>query len=699
MKAILSREWKSYFLSPIGYIFAGIFIALCSFFFVNGSLMYQSADLNIIFSNINIIYLFLVSILTMGLLAAERSRKTDQLLLTGPVSVSQIVIGKYLAAIGVFGITILLSLIYPIVLNMFGSPALSEIIGSYIGFILLWSAFIAIGLFISSLTENQMIAAVITFGVLLIVFYMNSLTANISNETLKSVVRWFSLMDRYAEFQTGILNVENIVYYLSFVAAFLFLTVQVIRRRQYSDTKIRANNLVITASVVVGIILINSIVSTVAAKLPMKLDLTHDSVYEYSQQTKEVLDSLKDDVEIYALYPDSADGSLVNTIREYLEQYHQMSGKIKIIYKDPYEDPAFVRKYGDDVSVGSVVVQQGERFRVIPLERIYNQSRYTGETSIDAEKQLTSAIRYVSGTGQEVHAYFIKGHSEYSGEKSALAAEFKNEGYTVGEVNISIDGIPEDADLIVSLAPSADFSAEERDALDAYLLGGGNAAFVFSAGTAPMDRLYSYLAEWGITVNNDFAVENDSSRAFRTQVGVPVPAPEMQKHSITEKLLGSDVEFISPASCSFTLKDDNPQYTKVTSLLKTSDNSWGSTDMNASSLVKKDGDIDGPLTLAAIAEKSGDEKGRIFAIGSLQAVETKGILNDSSYSNGDFILNTFSYLTDKGDALNIRAKTISAESLNMTEQQISIISIIVQYLIPLLIIAAGLIVWLKRRYL
>ena len=254
MKAIFDRELKAFFDSPVGYIFAGVFIALCSFFFVNGALMYQTADLNVVFSNINVVYLFLISMLTMGLFSTERSRKTDQLLLTSPVSISKIVTGKYLAALGVFGTTLVLSLVYPIVLNLFGNPSVSEIIGTYIGFILLWSTFIAIGTFTSALTESQIIAAVITFGVLLIVFYMKALTAGISNETIKSIVRWFSLMDKYSEFQAGVLNFESVVYYISFIFVFLFLTAQVIKRGRYSDKKVRVNNLIVTAATVAAVV-------------------------------------------------------------------------------------------------------------------------------------------------------------------------------------------------------------------------------------------------------------------------------------------------------------------------------------------------------------------------------------------------------------------------------------------------------------
>lgn len=699
MNAVYEREWRSYFHSPIGYIFVAVFTALCSFFFVNGALMYQTANLNIIFSNINIVYLFLVSILTMPLFTNERSRKTDQLLLTSPVKIINIVWGKYFAALTVLGITLFLSLIYPAILNIFGNPSPFEMLGAYIGFVLLWSSFIAIGMFISATTENQMIAAVITFGVLLVVFYMNSFAANVSNEKLMTVVRWFSLMDKYSEFETGILNISSVVYYLSFAFVFVFLTSQVIKRRQYSDTKLRINNLIVTATVIAGVILVNAIISAIAMKLPLKIDLTRNRVYEYSEQTKEVLDSLESDIQIYALYPETVDNSYVNTVREYLDRYKKMNDKIKVVYKDPYEEPAFVRQYGDDVTVGSLVVTNGDRVRIVPFDKLYRQSQFTGTTLIDAEKQLTSAIRYVGGKGNAAKVYFVKGHNEYAGADSALAAELENEGYTVDEITISKDGIPEDANLIVFLAPSVDISAQERDAMDAYLLDGGKAAFVLSPGTPSLERLNTYIAEWGISVNNDFVVENDSSRAFRSQTGVPVPAPEMHKHATTEKLLDSDIAFISPNSCGFTLNKNNTQNANVTSLLKTSEDSWGITDLETLSADKQDGAIAGPITVSAIAEKSSAGSGKVFVLGSLQAAESPGILTDSSYCNGDFILNVCSYLTEKGDALNIRAKIISSSTLTMTEQQIKIISVIIQYIIPIAVLLAGMAIWLRRRHL
>ena len=211
MKAIFKKEFKAYFLSSIGYIFAGVFTLLCAMFFLGTAITYQVADISGMFANINIVYLFLVSILTMRLFSEERNKKTDQLLLTAPVSVIEIVLGKYFAAMAVFGVTILISFVFPITLFA-----------------------IAIGVLISAATESQMISAVFTFGILLIVYYMDWFIGNINNQYLVMALHWLSLFKRYNEFQSGILDVASVIYYLSFIFVILFLTVRTIEKRRYS---------------------------------------------------------------------------------------------------------------------------------------------------------------------------------------------------------------------------------------------------------------------------------------------------------------------------------------------------------------------------------------------------------------------------------------------------------------------------------
>ncbi len=234
MFAIWKKELKSYFVSPIGYIFVGVITFLSSIAFSTGVMMAKRADISVVFSNINWIYLFLAALLTMRMFAEEKNKRTDQLLLTAPISVTEMVLGKYLAAMTVLGVSVVVSLMYPVIMCMYADPAISEIIGSYIGFILLWGSFVSVGAFISSLTESQVIAAVFTFLSLVAISFVQIIETSIENEILRKIVGWFSLMSRYGEFQNGILNIEGIIYYLSFIFVFLFLTVRVIDKRRYS---------------------------------------------------------------------------------------------------------------------------------------------------------------------------------------------------------------------------------------------------------------------------------------------------------------------------------------------------------------------------------------------------------------------------------------------------------------------------------
>lgn len=234
MYAIFRKEMRNYFLTPIGYIFMAPFLAVSAMFFISIVTYYKTAQVDYILGNINIICLFIVPVLTMQLFAEERNKKTDQLLITAPINISSVVLGKYLAALCVFAITLAISLIYPIILFIIGKPVLSEVIGSYIGFILIWAVFISIGVFVSSLTESQVISAIVTFMVLLALYSLDGWTSSITQPVIKTVISWFSVFKRYTDFRIGILNLSNVIYYISFIFAMLFLTRQNIEKRRYS---------------------------------------------------------------------------------------------------------------------------------------------------------------------------------------------------------------------------------------------------------------------------------------------------------------------------------------------------------------------------------------------------------------------------------------------------------------------------------
>lgn len=233
MTAILKRELKEYFYTPIGYVFIGFFIFLTSWIFTYTNIFSASGDLSSLFGNLTIVFMFLVPILTMRLISEEKNTKTDQLLLTAPISITKIVLGKVFAAFSVFLISLLLSLVYPVIISIYSKPAVSEIAAVYIGFFLMGISYISIGVFISSLTENQIISAVSTFVILFVLNLADMLTTVVTNPFLKSVISYLSVTTRYTDFTNAIVRIDSVIYYLSVSALFIFLTGYQIEKRRF----------------------------------------------------------------------------------------------------------------------------------------------------------------------------------------------------------------------------------------------------------------------------------------------------------------------------------------------------------------------------------------------------------------------------------------------------------------------------------
>ena len=233
MIAILKRELKSFFITPIFYIFITMFLALSAFFFhISGIIQVQVADISRFFVNLPFILVFLVPILTMRSIAEEKKSKTDQLLFTAPVATWEIVTAKYLAAVFVLVITMLSTIIFPIILFIYGNPELVPIISQYVGFIFYGAALIAIGIYISSLTENQFIAAIVSFGVLFVLSFIDMLGVWSGNLAFARFIGFISLQNRFSEFPQSILNPASILYFILISVVFLFLTIQRLDRKR-----------------------------------------------------------------------------------------------------------------------------------------------------------------------------------------------------------------------------------------------------------------------------------------------------------------------------------------------------------------------------------------------------------------------------------------------------------------------------------
>lgn len=286
MLAIYKKELRTFFTSPIGYIFIGGFLVFSGYFFVTGSIVNRSPDYTNLFGSMITIFLFVMPMLTMRLMSEEKNQKTDQLLITSPTSVGKIIVGKFFAAYTVFAITVLITVLYAIVVEIHGRLPLWETVGSYVGFLLLGGAYISVGLFISTMTENQIVSALVSFFTVLLLLFLNNIAEAMPQENIAGFIfalilaalvslylykttkniflsaivfgvlaigttviylidsslfyrfitktlQILSVNNRYRTFGAGIFDISGIVYYISYMSFFLFLSTHAVERRRW----------------------------------------------------------------------------------------------------------------------------------------------------------------------------------------------------------------------------------------------------------------------------------------------------------------------------------------------------------------------------------------------------------------------------------------------------------------------------------
>lgn len=234
MLAIMKRELLSYFTSPLGYVFIAVFYLFSGVFLFLFTLTSQSTDMSYVYTGMFFVMLIMIPILTMRLMAEENKQKTDQLLLTSPVSLTRLVMGKFLSAFMILLVCMFIFLVYGIVLSCFSSVNWAIILGNIVGMLLLGSLCISAGLFVSTLTENQMIAAVGSIGLNIAFILIDSFASVMPTKLLQDIFYSLSFFDKYNEFTIGIFSLSNIFFFASVAFIFLFLTVRVLEKRRWA---------------------------------------------------------------------------------------------------------------------------------------------------------------------------------------------------------------------------------------------------------------------------------------------------------------------------------------------------------------------------------------------------------------------------------------------------------------------------------
>ena len=248
MFAIYKKELRSFFITPIGYVFTGAFLGLAALICCYTTILSSSYDTTSYFTVMMFAMGILIPLLTMRLFAEEKKLRTEQLLLTAPVTITGMVMGKFLAALTVYASTLLVSCINFIPIYVIAGiergnqsyeyyhigPVTAELVGCLVGLFLIGAAFIALGTFISALTENQLAAAVLTISVILIMVGISLLNSFINLYWLRAILSWLSVYSRFGNFQNGLFDFASVLYYISIAFVFLFLTVRVYEKRRWS---------------------------------------------------------------------------------------------------------------------------------------------------------------------------------------------------------------------------------------------------------------------------------------------------------------------------------------------------------------------------------------------------------------------------------------------------------------------------------
>lgn len=705
MLAVFKREFKSYFQSVIGWLFVAAFLAMFGLYFYIYNLMQGYPYVYYSLSAITVVFLIAVPVLTMRSFAEEKKSKTDQLLLTAPVSPGRLVLGKYLAMVAVLTVDIAVFCVAPLILRVFGTVPMGE---SYIAILAFWlygSACIAVGMFISSLTESQVIAAVLTFGVLFVSYMMQMITGVISSEgnLLTKILDCLDLYAPFDKFAGGCLDLTAIVYYLTVIVLMNFLTVQSIQKRRYRVSRRKLSTAVFSVSFIAVAVALSVVVNLIVNAVPSDksaIDCSYSKLYSITDDTKTALGKLKEDVTVYALVAENRKDSQIDTI---LNRYTDLSKHISVEYVNPSKKPYFYKDYTDQApTTNSLIVVSGKRSRVIDYYDIYQYESsyysYSSElTGFDAEGQLTSAILYVTLENDELPVvYEITGHGE-----SSIGSEFQD---VIGKANMTLtelellneESVPEDAAALIINAPQQDFNQADAKKVTDYLKDGGKAIVIGSYTEKSLPNFESVLKEYGVSFTGGMVAENDAQHYY--QMGGPFYLlPEVNGSAYTGSIQGSYVYV--PAAVGITYPE-SAETIVYTSLMDTSDQAVSKNDPdNMKDYGYEEGDTEGPFSIGLAVEESVDEDKTtqllVFASPYLFSDQASQMTANNAVLFSD-VISTIVPDTDSSDSV-IPVKEYTLDNLTVNALWSILLGLLFTIFVPLILVGTGIVIFAIRR--
>ena len=464
------------------------------------------------------------------------------------------------------------------------------------------------------------------------------------------------------------------------------------------------------AALLVGVVLAMLVAANLLVDLiPFKADLTKEKLYSLSDQTRNILDNLEQEVMVYGLYEAGKQNPLYDEI---MRRYETRTKRLTIKYIDPYRNPTFAKKYeleGKEPGANSLIIESGTKFKVISQFDLINYRQTDPNnpfarqaSSLKVEQVVTSAIMSVTSETDPT-IYLLEGHRE-EGLPSELKSALTTENYIIKDLNLLTSAkVPEDANILLIISPKQDITAADEAKIREFLFERrGNVIIMRDLIIEEFPNLDKILKSYGVAINPVLVHEEDPQRHY-PQIPIGL-VPDMTHHAITSAMKSSDVGIFFPFSQTITELEIKKRTIEVEALLQTSEKAWAKVNLKSQTATKTAEDIEGPFQLAVAVTDKGEGEGQadsraVIIASSFFLYPEKAGFPLQGTGNADFLPGCLNWLRGQEELISIRPKSLLSRSLSLNQLQFFLFAGISVILIPLLILGSGLVIWLKRRHL
>jgi len=452
-----------------------------------------------------------------------------------------------------------------------------------------------------------------------------------------------------------------------------------------------------SAALAIAVIIIINIIAAVASdKVSLSFDLTKGGILDFSTETTDVISELNMDVRIISLIPQADTNREMTQLDEILKKYDSLSDRITYERADAQKNPALLSSYkknGEPLTDSYNIIFETERMNTVVSVNdivIFVKDKIRNEYvsgALTAEQYFTSALLKVT-KGSDINAYVSRGHGE-----DFNAENFKNEilpatGYIFHDIHTMSDPIGDDADILIIAAPKTDFSADEIEKINKYLMDGGSVQVFVDPTTPHLENLFKLLDEWGIEVGDGLVGDDDASHYAKYRTSV---IADIEENEMTSSMPSGNIQVIFPVSrpVSSESKNDISAY----NIASTSDDGYVKADIYSLFDTFESGDERIKSNMATMVTRPNPDgrKPKLFVSGSVAFLQVR--------SNTNFYTNLMATMTEQPYSIYIQPKSILESRVTINQALVYIYVFIAVILIPIIILAFGLITWIKRRHL